>query len=157
MVSWHWIKENPINTALVTSAGLLAVVTLFLMWPTTSSQLTVGVETTSQPLSLALRSLSGLEPQLLADAGLELVDEGNAITAKKSSSKKYDAKVVKPVNLNKASLADLQFLPNVGSKMAQRILAYRKKIGQFSAVEQLLDVQGIGPKKLAKMKPYCLL
>ncbi len=54
-----------------------------------------------------------------------------------------------PVNLNTATAAQLEKLDGIGPKLAQAIVAYRRAHGRFSSAEQLLDVEGIGPKKLA--------
>jgi competence protein ComEA len=48
------------------------------------------------------------------------------------------------VNLNTADAAALETLPRIGPAMAQRILDWREKNGRFAAVEDLLDVPGIG-------------
>ncbi len=56
------------------------------------------------------------------------------------------------VNLNSAGLDDLQKLPGVGPKIAQRILDYRKTNGNFKKVEDLMKVRGIGEKVFLKMK-----
>ena len=57
-----------------------------------------------------------------------------------------------PVNLNKASVQELQGIRGIGPVMAQRIVDYRSKIGKFEHVEDLSNVPGIGPAKFAKMK-----
>ena len=59
-----------------------------------------------------------------------------------------------PVNINTASLEDLQRLPGVGPVIAQRIIDYRETNGPFSNVEALINVKGIGEKTLAKILEY---
>ena len=61
------------------------------------------------------------------------------------------------VNINTADLAELDLLPGVGPVTAQRIIDYRRQIGRFTSVDQLLDVKGIGPKKLEQMRPCVAL
>jgi competence protein ComEA len=56
------------------------------------------------------------------------------------------------IDLNRATAAELQNLPGVGPVLAGRIVAYRDLHGPFAAVEDLLDVGGIGEAKLAEMR-----
>ncbi|MFT4288004.1 helix-hairpin-helix domain-containing protein [Nocardioides sp.] len=58
------------------------------------------------------------------------------------------------VNLNTASAEELDTLPQVGPVTAQAILDYRAEHGGFAAVEELLDVTGIGEATLAKIAPH---
>lgn len=60
----------------------------------------------------------------------------------------------KPIDLNLASLKELQELPGVGRVTAQKIIDLRQKSGRFKRVEDLLAVRGISPKKLDAMRPY---
>ena len=63
--------------------------------------------------------------------------------------------VAKPgvlVNLNTATVADLQDLPGVGPKVAGRIIEYRQKRGPFKKIEELMNVQGIGEKSFLKLR-----
>jgi competence protein ComEA len=57
------------------------------------------------------------------------------------------------VNLNTANAAELERLPRVGPARAQAILALRAKLTQFSKVEQLLRVKGIGRATFRKLRP----
>jgi competence protein ComEA len=56
------------------------------------------------------------------------------------------------VNINTATSAQLQTLPGVGEKTAERILEYRQKNGSFKKIEELMNVKGIGEKSFLKMK-----
>lgn len=56
------------------------------------------------------------------------------------------------VDLNTATEADLDALPGVGEVLAGRIVAWRTENGPFTAVEDLGEVQGIGPKVLADLR-----
>ena len=56
------------------------------------------------------------------------------------------------INLNTASAADLENLPGVGAKMAERIVEYRQKNGPFKKIEDLMNVKGIGEKNFLKLK-----
>lgn len=61
------------------------------------------------------------------------------------------------VHLNSDGAEQLQRLPGVGPSTAQKIINYRQQIGRFTRPEQLLDVNGIGPKKFEKMRPFVAL
>jgi competence protein ComEA len=53
-----------------------------------------------------------------------------------------------PVDLNRASVEELDALPGVGPSTATAIVSYRTQIGPFASVDDLLKVRGIGPAKL---------
>jgi competence protein ComEA len=56
------------------------------------------------------------------------------------------------LNLNTASVVELETLPDVGPVLAGRIVAHRDSIGGFTTVEQLLEVDGIGDKTFATLR-----
>ena len=61
------------------------------------------------------------------------------------------------VNLNTATLDQLDTLPGVGPVTAQKILDWRTAHGAFSSVDELLEVDGIGDKTLADLAPHATL
>jgi competence protein ComEA len=57
-----------------------------------------------------------------------------------------------PIMINRATAKEFEALDGIGPVLAERIVAYRKTNGPFSAIEDLLKVQGIGPNTFAKFK-----
>ena len=59
-----------------------------------------------------------------------------------------------PVNLNTATIAQLETLPGIGPSTAKSIVDFREKSGPFQSVEDLLAIKGISKAKLEKLRPY---
>ena len=57
------------------------------------------------------------------------------------------------INLNTATIDQLETLPGIGRKTAERILEQRQKSGGFKKIEELMNVKGIGEKSFLKIKP----
>lgn len=57
------------------------------------------------------------------------------------------------IDINSASVKELQTLPQIGAVVAQRIVDYREKNGKFSKIEDIMKVKGIGEKTFLKIKP----
>lgn len=104
------------------------------------------IATTDQPITVAPRA--SVKP-----SGRSAASSVRPPSAGKGSNKLRDPREG-TVNINTASADELQRLPGVGPAIAARILAYRAQIGRFTSVDQLLEVSGIGEKKLAAMRPF---
>jgi len=61
------------------------------------------------------------------------------------------------VDLNTADAAALTQIKGIGPATAENILSYRKEIGKFKSVDDLLQVKGIGPKTLEAIKPFVVV
>jgi comEA protein len=61
------------------------------------------------------------------------------------------------VDLNQATVDDIDRLPGLGPTLAQRVIDYRRANGPFSTVDDLLSVKGIGPKKLARLRDLVVI
>ena len=59
--------------------------------------------------------------------------------------------MVFPLNINTATIPELDELPGIGPVLAQRIVDYRTTYGKYKAVEELLKVNGIGDAKLMEI------
>ena len=59
-----------------------------------------------------------------------------------------------PLDINTATAQDFTFLPGIGEVIAQRIVDYREANGDFTELTELLNVEGIGEKRLEQMLPY---
>ena len=58
------------------------------------------------------------------------------------------------IDLNIASKEDLRVINGIGDATAQAIVAYREECGGFTALEQIMDIHGIGDKKVAAWREF---
>jgi competence protein ComEA len=58
----------------------------------------------------------------------------------------------KKLNINTANAQQLDLLPGIGPSLAERIIRYRQENGKFNSIDELLNVSGIGEKKLEEIR-----
>jgi competence ComEA-like helix-hairpin-helix protein len=110
----------------------------------------------SIPPSAAEMNYAALDSEFVARARADLMDmPGDTDSLRRVPSPPPLAKA--SVNVNTATTEQLVALPGIGPATAEKILEYRKENGPFESPEDLLEVSGIGPKKLAKIRPYLRL
>ena len=90
----------------------------------------------------------------LADGTQIVVPRPGATTPGSAASDTGTAGGTTLININTASETDLEALPGVGPVTAAAIIDYRTQNGPFSAVDDLIDVSGIGPSTLEQIRPF---
>ena len=87
--------------------------------------------------------------RLLVD-GEQILVGGNRLQSSKSVARKIT--VDNPLDINRATLAQLDTLPGIGPVTAQRIIDYRNKVGRINALDELKKISGLGGAKFEEMK-----
>ena len=82
---------------------------------------------------------------------LGLVSATTSAQAPSAKAQKSSA-IATPINLNTATVAQLDSLPGIGKATADRIVEYRQKSGGFKKAEELMNVRGVGEKNFLKLK-----
>lgn len=75
----------------------------------------------------------------------------------RSPAVRVDSGTVPKIDINSADIDLIMLLPGVGRETALRIIEYRSKNGDFTRVDDLIGVSGIGVKKLEKLKDYVII
>ena len=109
-----------------------------------------GAETMA--LNHAQRLSDGQQLHILPSGAAPAPAPGEPAPASGNSSSPGDSASGSGVSLNSATAEELTELKGVGEVTAQAIVAYREEHGGFKDVEELLEVSGIGPAKLAQLK-----
>ncbi len=92
------------------------------------------------------KNLSGGEVILSVPAAMQTLPPET--TASTEAPGETEPAIAFPIDINTAEKEALMALPGIGEGFAGRILAYREEHGAFSSVEALLNVEGIGEKRL---------
>ncbi len=96
----------------------------------------------------------GLPPVLSRPTGSSVPGSQTTTAAAGSPSPAATAPPARgPLDLNRATLSELDALPGIGPVLAGRIVAERARLGRFRSREDLFAVPGIGPKLFARLAP----
>ena len=105
---------------------------------TDTEQIYIPIKKVSRP---RVTTAPRLRPQRTSPTTIPIASDGSA-----------GSQPTRFINLNTATASELDSLTGVGPSTAKAIIAYRTKKGSFSKVEDLLNVPGIGPAKLAALR-----
>lgn len=98
--------------------------------------------------SLTIESFSTESPIIESSTTESFTKESSATGSSSSKSEKITTKI----NINTASVEELQTLKGIGPATAKSIILYREEYGAFSAIEEIMNVKRIGEKTFAKIK-----
>lgn len=95
-------------------------------------------------------------PQAIAQTDQKIYQVGYSPdqTSQTSSTASSDKITSGTININTATVAQLMRLPGVGEATANKIISYRQSSGGFKAIEEIMNVSGIGEKKFEAMKQF---
>ena len=129
--------------------GMSAVVVLWVGWPQPPFVRDIGASFV--PVSKSLR-VSQLLPT--PETGVSSIDalRGSAVNREPQSREPNGALVL--VDLNLGSREELESLPGIGEKLAERIMSYRRLHGVFQQVDDIINVSGIGKMRRQQLEPF---
>jgi len=104
--------------------------------------------------ALFLCFIAGLLVGRHSYSGNVLTGHSEAVDIPSPSGQTEPPEQIGKINLNTATVTLLQSLPNIGETLAKRIVEYREENGDFAAIEDLLQVKGIGQARLEEIRQY---
>ena len=93
--------------------------------------------------------------QTVASGHLEPLEPGRAIA--ENIPARFALYLQQPLPINRSDQQSLQLLPGVGPHLARSIVQYIQHHGPLTQADELLQVAGIGPKTLERLRPYIRL
>lgn len=82
---------------------------------------------------------------------------GLALAAGAAGADPAPAERAAPIDLNRATVEELETLPGIGAAKAAAIIAARDAQGGFTSLDELESVRGIGPSLMAKLRPLVVV
>ena len=100
----------------------------------------------------ALSPAGSRQPSGASGSGRNVTSGSSGGAPENSTAAPSSVSAPRLVNINRASVAELDQLPGVGPSTARAIVEHRERYGPYATVDDLLAVRGIGPAKLAEMR-----
>jgi comEA protein len=104
-------------------------------------------------ITLYKRSHPHFAPELISD----FTEQKDMSPIQKESFQSKKPKIRDKIRINQAPAKELELLPGIGPVLAERIISLRESKGKFKKVDELLEVNGIGSKKLEEIKEWIVI
>lgn len=98
--------------------------------------------------------LSGLNLAAPVQDGQQVIVPARVAPGAPGAGAAAPAAAAGPLSLSRATAEELDALDGIGPTLAARILEWRTRNGGFASVDQLIEVQGIGPTRLEALRPH---
>lgn len=146
---FFWIERLQITRKerIVISCLMVLVIMMF----TISALITKKYSSSSENYEAILKEFD--EKSAAIEERKKLADNDSLI----ENEEKGTNTVILKININTADINELQKLKGIGSTYAQRIVDYRQENGEFKSIEELLNIKGIGEKRLEDIKTFITL
>jgi len=102
------------------------------------------------PLTPWVNGLKNSDSPIKSGSKITISKDGSVQIGQMSGEKHIVFSI--PLNINRATAQDFEALPGIGPKLAEEIIATRKRLGGFKTVDDLKKVKGIGDKKFEKIR-----
>ncbi|HEV8539726.1 MAG TPA: helix-hairpin-helix domain-containing protein [Nitrospiraceae bacterium] len=142
--------------SLLLKLGLLtiaAVVVLWIGWPAEERGSIDAVETDRQELRPSQAGSGQAQVRTTVSTPAPHPAPAGIASAKRLQRHVGQLDRLDLIDLNTATSEQLQGLPGIGETLAQRVIDRREAKGRFQSIDDLLEVKGIGPKRLKQLRP----
>ena len=95
-------------------------------------------------------ALKNAKQEVKTETTVKVTEGGGTVAG--ATDERATGEVSGVININSASLSELDSLPGIGPAYAQGIIDYRDANGGFKSIEDIQNVKGIGPKTFEKLK-----
>ena len=102
--------------------------------------------------NIRIEGLETVQKDVDAPSGADGTEYGETPEGNEAPDADQQAEAGAKVNINTATVAELETLPGIGEVLARRIVEYRENFGDFRSTEEIMEVSGIGDGKYEAIK-----
>ena len=156
MTFWDKIREKQAwGTSLLLKSGMLGLGIVGVLWAGWPQPQIGNLDHSSAPIALSEdKRIQQVHHKLLPVTSVSRSEPSKPSTEEGKGLNLQPAQVPLLVDLNVSSQIELKTLPGIGMVLADRIVSYRSTYGGFQHVADLVNVSGIGEKRLRRLKPF---